>query len=222
MPEEIPLFPLHVVLFPGMMLPLRIVEERYKVMVNHCLERDRAFGIVSIRGESESGAIVVPHSVGTVAAIAKVEKLEDGEMNLVTVGERRFRIVEFIEKGPYPSGRVEYLPPDEPDASALRDVSSKAIRLFRRHTELLFAAAGREAPRIKVPPEPEPLSFLIAANIRVPLDEKQHLLEAENARTRLEMEIQALRVENDTLKAILHTAGPLHASDDTPDEEDDD
>lgn len=220
MAEEIPLLPLHVVLFPGMMLPLHIFEEQYKLMVNRCLEGDRSFGVVSIRGADREG-VVVPHSVGTVAAIAKVEKLQDGEMNIVTVGERRFRLIEMLRREPYPTGLVEYLAPDQPMASALTDVSDTAIRLFRRHTELLFAAAGRDAPRIKVPAEPEPLSYLIAANMRVSLEQKQLLLEAESARERLEMEIQALRIENDTLKAILETAGPLPQPPDAPDEDDD-
>src|SRR5438445_505939 len=83
------LFPLQVVLFPGMVLPLRVFEERYKQMIGRCLETNEGFGVVLIREGQEVGEPATPFDVGTLAEIASVERLPGGMMNLVTVGTRR-------------------------------------------------------------------------------------------------------------------------------------
>ena len=68
--ELLPLFPLNTVLFPNMVLPLHVFEERYKLMINTCLAQDKPFGVVLIYSGTEAGGPAVPHSVGTVARIA--------------------------------------------------------------------------------------------------------------------------------------------------------
>ena len=84
---------MNTVLFPSMVLPLHIFEERYKLMINNCLAQDKPFGVVLIYSGSEVGDSAIPHPVGTVARIANWEWLPDGRMNILTAGARRFRIV---------------------------------------------------------------------------------------------------------------------------------
>ena len=89
---KLPLFPLNTVLFPGAILPLHIFEERYKLMIARCIEERRPFGILLIRKGYEVGDTAEPFDVGTTAHIARVDELEEGKMNLVCLGGKRFRI----------------------------------------------------------------------------------------------------------------------------------
>src|SRR5688500_12618252 len=90
----LPLFPLGVVLFPGMALPLHVFEERYRLMMGACLEGDQSFGVTLIKEGQEVGDPAIPFDVGTMARIAKLQRLPDGRMNLIAVGVQRFRIIE--------------------------------------------------------------------------------------------------------------------------------
>ena len=90
---ELPLFPLNVVLFPGMQLPLHIFEERYKAMIGDCLEREEPFGILLIKEGPEVGGPAEPFLVGTSARILRADHLEEGRMNILTRGDRRFQVV---------------------------------------------------------------------------------------------------------------------------------
>src|SRR5437867_720934 len=95
MAEEIPLFPLNTVLFPGMPLPLHIFEPRYREMIGVCSDEDRPFGVVLIREGMEVGEAAKPFEVGTMAKIIGIDRLNDGRMNIVTVGTRRFRVMSY-------------------------------------------------------------------------------------------------------------------------------
>src|SRR5258708_7522720 len=107
---SLPLFPLKLVLFPQLMLQLHIFEDRYKAMITTCIERNQPFGVVLIREAEEMGAPAVPHEVGCVARILAVKHLEEGRMNLLIAGEKRFRILEYGEADlPYLIGTVETL-----------------------------------------------------------------------------------------------------------------
>src|ERR1700680_2611612 len=89
----LPLFPLdQVVLYPGMSLPLRIFEERYKVMIGACHVTDQLFGVLLIRSGKEVGAPATPERVGCTARMLRVDRMPDGQMTILTVGEQRFRL----------------------------------------------------------------------------------------------------------------------------------
>ena len=210
--KSVPLMPVHVVVFPGMVLPLRVEDGPQRELVDECVETEKLFGAVLIQAVSSDGA-VVPHAVGTVAEIAKVDKTDEGGLHVIAVGEWRFRIVAIEQHAPFLRGRVRRLPRDRAKAGAMRPLVEKTWRLFNRHMELLFSAASRTPPELHMPSNPELLSFLIAANARLFPDRKQQLLEADSAQQRLRALQQMLKVENDTLKAILATAGPAIAPD---------
>ncbi|HEY6286781.1 MAG TPA: LON peptidase substrate-binding domain-containing protein, partial [Ktedonobacteraceae bacterium] len=97
---ELPLFPLDVVLFPGEDLPLHIFEPRYRLMINECYEQKKPFGIVLRRPNSEH-LKEEPYSVGTMAEIEVLDRLEDGRMNLIARGLQRFRILDQHREKPY-------------------------------------------------------------------------------------------------------------------------
>src|SRR5438067_10321725 len=80
--DPLPLFPLNVVLFPRMPLPLRIFEDRYKEMIRRCLDNDQPFGVLLIRDGQEVGPPAIPEEVGTLARIRVVEQLDEGNLNL--------------------------------------------------------------------------------------------------------------------------------------------
>ena len=85
---ELRLFPLNTVLFPKMPLPLHIFEERYKLMITECMEADEPFGVVLIEeGSKAFGPLAQPHAVGCTARVVQVESLEDGRMNIITIGQ---------------------------------------------------------------------------------------------------------------------------------------
>ena len=86
---ELPLFPLNVVLFPGMSLPLHIFEERYKAMIGACSEHDTPFGVLLIKEGQEVGDPAEPFQVGTTARITEVQQLEDGRMIMKDMAHKK-------------------------------------------------------------------------------------------------------------------------------------
>src|SRR5437660_675003 len=104
--SELPLFPLNVVLFPGVVLPLHIFEPRYRQMIVDCQAQERPFGIVLARPES-TPMQEEPYSIGTTVEIRDINRLEDGRYVLMAMGVQRFRILSQHRLKPYLSGIVE-------------------------------------------------------------------------------------------------------------------
>ena len=122
--RELPLFPLEqVVLFPGMPLPLRIFEERYKVMIGACQVTDQTFGVLLIRSGREVGEPAVPERVGCTARMLSIDRLPDGQMNILSVGEQRFRLLGPARAMPegYLVGDVRLLPDPSAEVGADAD-----------------------------------------------------------------------------------------------------
>lgn len=130
--RELPLFPLHSVLCPGIALPLHIFEPRYRDMIGHCLETGSPFGVVLIRDGREVGPLAGHIAdVGTTAAIRQAGRYPDGRLDIVTVGETRFRIVTVDSAShSYLVGTVEEL--DEPLGGAAADAEALAAAVGRR------------------------------------------------------------------------------------------
>ena len=175
--SPLPLFPLHVVLFPGLPLPLHIFEPRYRLMIGQCLEADAPFGVVLIRAGREVGDPADPYSVGTTAQIVRQERLADGRLNLLCVGRHRFRIRALRTDQPYLAADVEPLAerPTEPEAVDLTATLAGRVRAF----------LGAAAPALELPADPGALSFAVAALIPLDLAERQALLELTSTAERL-------------------------------------
>jgi Lon protease-like protein len=131
MSEMLPLFPLGTVLYPGLLLPLHIFEERYRQLVRDLLANGEAprFGVVAIREGRETGVSGVSalYPVGCTAVLRQVEKYPDGRYDIVTVGVQRFRLLAVDESLPYLRGEVELLPEEAGDPAEAQ-LAARAVR----------------------------------------------------------------------------------------------
>ena len=154
---ELPLFPLHTVLCPGVALPLHIFEPRYRALVKHCLDDDSPFGIVLIRdGREVGGGPTSIATVGTVAEIREAGKFSDGRYELLVVGVRRFRIESVtVGREPYLIGKVEEVEELVGDMALARDLTDRVTQRFVRYLALLQPVDGEDADEIDVQVELE-------------------------------------------------------------------
>jgi Lon protease-like protein len=207
----LPLFPLEqVVLFPSMSLPLHIFEERYKVMIGACQVTDQLFGVLLIRSGSEVGEPAQPERVGCTARMVRVDRLPDGRMMILTVGEQRFRLLgpaRVMSEG-YLVGDVRLL--DEPAAGSPvpPELVTGVAEEFSKYQ--LAAMAKRETSEKHSPPElprdPARLSYWVASALHVHPRERQQLLELDDVANRLQRELTLLRREN---RPAPKTIGPF-------------
>lgn len=171
--SDFPLFPLGIVTLPTEYVPLHIFEERYKTMIDECLEEGGEFGIVWLAEEELK-------DVGCAVEVARVlERMDDGRLNILCQGTRPFRIVTRQDELPYPAGTVEFLSDkdEDRDAAALE-------RAHESYRELVEQAAERTLESEEIAPM---TAYEMAATVDFGLDAKQGLLElrSENARLRL-------------------------------------
>ncbi len=214
MPEqeiEIPLFPLNIVLFPTMILPILVFEERYKLMINRCLETESDFGVALIKSGREVGGPAVPYQVGTIAHISQVEHNQDDNINISVVGKQRFSLLEITNESPYMMGRVLLLN-DKGEGTDDQQVTEKATDIVKLCIRRLLAINSEWVRDIQLPTEPLDLSYLVA--IRLPTEPavKQELLEADSPTQRLSMEMPLLEAEADRLQRMLVTSMWLRSS----------
>lgn len=201
---ELPLFPLNVVLFPGVVLPLHIFEPRYRQMIVDCQQQEQPFGIVLARPDSIH-LQEEPYSVGTMAEIRDLNRLEDGRYVLMALGLQRFRILSQHRQKPYLSGMVE-LYEDITDPARELDVHLKLAKdLFGTYLDMLLKAANEEDKNIRahLPTSAEELSYFIAYFLDIQDEQKQHFLELTSTLQRLRGEITILRREVPFMRQIL-------------------
>jgi Lon protease-like protein len=171
--HHFPLFPLGLVALPSEQIRLHIFEERYRTMINECLEHDREFGIVWFSDEELKPA-------GCACEIERVlERMEDGRLNILARATRPFRLLEREDTLAYPAGTVEFVGDSD---EAPEDAAAEPAR--EAYSALVLAATDDE-------PDPELLAqmsaYEMAATVEFGLEAKQRLLElrSENARLRL-------------------------------------
>lgn len=201
---ELPLFPLQVVLFPGMVLPLHIFEPRYRQMIAECQQQNKPFGVVLARPESLP-LQEQPYPVGTMAEIRDLHKLKDGRYILMACGKQRFHILRQHRLKPYLSGIVEPYRDVWEAEDSLVDPAKQARSLFSMYLNMLLEAANEAEKEIhsSVPDDPEELSHFIAYFLEVPNEQKQHFLELTSTRQRLQEVIIVLRREVPFMRQIL-------------------
>jgi Lon protease-like protein len=206
------LFPLGTVLFPGVLLPLHVFEERYRRMVRDLLEADheqRELGVVAIREGREVGAdgLRALHPVGCVARLRRVDPYADGRFDIVCVGTTRFRFSgdePLDDSRAYLRGRVETLP--EPAGSDPLGVAAAVRRHFDDYRRALGQDpdAGDTDP---LPDDPHLLSYLVAATMVLDLRDRQRLLEAPDTTARLRAQARLLRRETALLGQLPSLPG---------------
>ncbi|NJL88577.1 MAG: LON peptidase substrate-binding domain-containing protein [Coleofasciculaceae cyanobacterium SM2_1_6] len=195
--RELPLFPLpELVLFPGRPLPLHIFEFRYRIMMNTILESDRRFGVLMYDPQQSQVA-----SVGCCAEIIHFQRLPDDRMKILTLGQQRFRILEYIREKPYLTALVEWIE-DSPPSKDLRQLAGEVKQLLQDVVRLSGKLADQklELPT-DLPVLPLELSYWVASNLQGVPQEQQSLLETQDTIARLERESEILTSTRNHLAA---------------------
>jgi Lon protease-like protein len=204
-PLEMPLFPLDLVLFPHMLIPLHIFEERYREMINQCVAESQPFGIVLATGTKPGTGETVTHEIGCTARIARVERMPDGRMNIEVVGERRFRILDTHESRSFRTGLTEPVV-DEPVSDDVTELADEVQSLLRDFLTRSLARMGQTVDDFTLPDDPGPLSFMAACVLPIDNEEKQALLEETDTEARLTAEKEVLLQEVTRLRRTAETA----------------
>jgi uncharacterized protein len=212
MTETLPLFPLGTVLYPGLVLPLHIFEDRYKQLVRDLLDREepRRFGVIAIREGRETGigGVSALHDVGCIATMRDVTDAVDGQYDIVTVGTDRFRLQGLDDSQPYLTGEIEVLGEPTGDEAAAAVAAAAVQRGFRGYLNVLAERGSATINMPDLPDEPILLSYLVAASMIIDLSERQGLLAQPDALRRLSAERALLSRET----AILREFGTTPAT----------
>ncbi|MFJ9027158.1 LON peptidase substrate-binding domain-containing protein [Streptomyces sp. NPDC102274] len=225
---RLPLFPLNAVLFPGLVLPLNVFEERYRAMMRELLKTDdsepRRFAVVAIRDGHEvaptapgmpDGTALTDrgpaagfgpeplksfHPVGCVADAATIRERPDGSFEVVATGTTRVRLLSVDASGPYLTAELEELPEQTGDGAGT--LAEGVLRAFRNYQKRLAGARERSLSGDELPDEPSVVSYLVAAAAVLDTPAKQRLLEAPDIAARLREELKLLRAETAVIRHL--------------------
>ena len=182
----IPIFPLGLVLLPQMSLPLHIFEERYKLMTRTCIEQHKEFGIVYFNGKDFE-------TIGCTARIEKIlKRYDDGRLDIMTRGAKRFAIKELLDEKPYLQAKIDYFddqPKGEENREALQKLADRGIQLLKKINPL---TQQYNEDQFTNQPDGKSVSFLMAACDGFSLQEKQRFLEMTSTAQRLRKAVEAL------------------------------
>jgi ATP-dependent Lon protease len=185
--RELPLFPLPVVLFPGVPVPLHIFEPRYRQMLNDIRLANNLFGLTYFDSTTSETELPPVGHAGCVAEVTETQTLPDGRSNILAVGVIRYRIDSYVERDdPYLVARVSYFEDHEEDAGMLTESARDVAETFTRIAQAVRTINDERAnlPDIS-DTEPQRLSFLVAAAMEIEPDVKQELLELRSTSERL-------------------------------------
>ena len=203
-PQQLPLFPLNSVLFPGVPIFLHIFEPRYREMINRCIDERTPFGVVLIESGEEVEDVAVPFEIGCSAEIVQVERLEDGRMNIVAVGQDRFRIVSTDSTKSYLQGDVEPFPMQVAASKQQLKAGSQTLQtLITTYVEALREVSEVEVQWDALPEDPIELAYLAAYVLQVPTAEKQAFLANDQALETIRVIQLAYRKEIQLLNAMV-------------------
>jgi Lon protease-like protein len=191
----IPLFPLGVVLLPGLPLPLHIFEERYKQMIGECLENGSVFGVVYYSGSEMKEA-------GCTARIVEVlKRYEDGRMDIMTRGEERFHVEQQDESRPFLQGRVRLFDDREEElGDEERELALRGLLHLQELSRLTHQEAGSADTQAV---ELRDISFVLAGADGFSMEEKQAFLQMISTRDRIRRAVGALEKLIERLKLTL-------------------
>jgi Lon protease-like protein len=209
---EIPLFPLNLVLFPGMVQPLHIFEPRYREMTSHCLDSNTFFGITLALPDSEFEH-EIPARYGTLARIVNYQRLPDGRYNLITAGGQRFEVMEIRHNKPYLTALARLLPEllGEGDIATLM---GETRALLDDYLGLVLAVMEGGDKSITIPKDTIELSYFTAVCLPCDDEVKEGLLECATAVERLTRERELLRQEIAAISAQILNGSTHDCADD--------
>ncbi len=212
MSERLPLFPLGTVLFPGMLLPLHIFEERYRTLIRDLLAgpEPRRFGVIAIKKGRETGVdgVSALYEVGCTATLREAHEHDDGRFDIVTAGTQRFRLTGLDDSLPYLQGDVELMDEETGDEAATGLAVRAAQDAFRTYVSALGDRGLAQLRVPQVPDEPGLLSYLIAASMIIDLPDRQGLLAEPDALSRLTAERALLSRETTMMRTLTARPAP--------------
>lgn len=209
MREPLPLFPLNTVLFPGVVMPLHVFEERYRCLVRDLLAlpptRDREFGVVAIKLGYEVGerGVHTIQRIGCAALVTQVTANDDGTYEIIVVGRRRFHVHDLDPSQDYLRADVEWL--GDPGGSSPSDLATSADTahaLFGIYRETVADLRGDDILDGETPRDAVDLSYTLAASMVLSMSDRQQLLECADVTTRLRLGTSLLRAELRAMHAI--------------------
>ena len=204
---QVPVFPLNAVLFPGVVTPLHIFEDRYRALMRDLLAlpdpADRIFAVVAIREGYEVGdrGVQSLHRVGTLVQLTEVERYDDGRFDIEVTGRQRIVLDEVDPAGEYLTARGA-LVDDEEDTEEATHEAALALETFEEYREALSSLRGGPVLAGPMPHDPAYLSYTLGATCLLSQSERQNLLEAPDALTRLRMLRRSLREEMRAMRAL--------------------
>ncbi len=205
---EIPLFPLNTVLFPGMQIKLHIFEERYKLMVNRCIEAHMPFGVVLISAGHEAlGPVAAPDEIGCSARIIEVQRLPLERMNIVAVGHQRFRIHALDRSNPYLVGNVSFFSPLDDNPNLMRRFGRALRPLLIRYIDSLAAAEEIQFDANEIPHTPKSLAQVALILLRTDNAQKQALLSLDSTSALLRRLLEIYQLETELMTIRLSPPG---------------
>ncbi len=203
--HDVPLFPLYTVLFPGMMLPLRVFEPRYLRMFDRILNTREEFGVVLIAQGPEVGGEAIPHEVGTLARVVRMERTNEGSLHIMAQGTRRFRVQELNRREPYLQARIEIVGEHWDETPRTYALSLKVRELWNRYVSRLKETTGIDLSTQEMPNQAPDIAFFVASSLRTGTRDRQRLLTRWDIADMLAEEILILRRELSLLRFIERT-----------------
>ncbi|MGH3717558.1 MAG: LON peptidase substrate-binding domain-containing protein [Pseudonocardiaceae bacterium] len=212
MAETVPLFPLGLVLLPGASLPLHIFEPRYRQLTVDLVTGavpGRSFGVIAVKQGQDCAQET--HDIGCTAVLQEARRLPDGRFDIVSRGEKRFRLLDIDDSSaPYLVGRVEWVPDDDPPAGQSMLVPTLARAAREAHRQYCWAAwqhGDWEEPKEDV--DIAALAHLLASDCLLTLEDRQAVLEQRDPVDRLRLVRTLLVREAAFLRTLRAVPVPL-------------
>lgn len=203
----LPMFPLGSVLFPSLVLPLHVFEERYRTLMRDVTAGDGEFGVCLIERGSEVGGGDFRSGVGTVATVQEAAELPDGRWAVVTVGVRRIRVLEWLADDPYPRAEVEDHPDPTPTEAETELLDAVTESVHRALDKVAILGATATSSTTDLSDDPVLASYQLSALAPLSIIDQQRLLRAPTVGLRLADLHELLPAAHEMLDLRLRDAG---------------
>ncbi len=205
MQQTVPMFPLSMVLFPGMNVPLRVFEDRYRALVHRLIRiedpAERLFGSVAIREGYEVGdrGMQSLHRVGCLLQLTEVDPHPDGSFSIMAVSRSRFHLGALHTSGPVLQGDIDEFEDEDTNATGQ---AARTLATFARYREMLSVLRGEEVMTGALPRDPAYLSWSLSATCLLTMPQRQDLLETDRTDIRLAQLNELMREELRVMRVL--------------------
>ncbi|MCA2978584.1 MAG: LON peptidase substrate-binding domain-containing protein, partial [Myxococcaceae bacterium] len=202
-PAVLPILPLrNSVFFPGGVLPLAVGRQKTIALIKDAVRDDQVIGVVTQRkAEEEDPGATDLYNMGTVARIVKLLKMGEDNYSLVVQGLARFRVLELVQESPYLKARIEPVEDKTPaDNVEIEALTINLKKLAREVIEMMPELPAAATELVESITHPGHLADLIAANVDVPIEEKQAVLETVDLKARMKLVLELLNRKREILK----------------------